>query len=139
MLTPTFAGTFALASAMICVDPRRQSSLVSSTFVADNRLPETVTVINSVASRQSRGPVTVPTVGGVYTCAFPIQIGYLKHVDVVLGRDWLAACCIDILQNSLPDPPVDQRARLPTGFTWSERSTCKISLAAKLLRLTICF
>lgn len=124
MLTLTLVGSFALASATICVDPRRQTSLVSSVFVANNHLPETVTVSNSVASRESRGPVVVPTAGGAYSCSFPVQIGYLKHVDVVLGRDWLAAVSINVLQQGLPDPSVEDQARLPTGFSWAIRSTC---------------
>ena len=119
MVLLSVPGSIFYVSAAIAVDPNRRHSAVSSVFAGHHALPETVTVVNSVARRVTSGPVVVPTASGLFTCSFPLEIGHVNDADVVLGCDWLSACSLNSVGPYLDDPSAASLAHLPSGFVWS--------------------
>ena len=117
----TLSGSVCSQHAFIRIDAEQARSVVSSVFVGQHALPETVLVRSSVAYRSTSGPVVVPTSAGLYSCCFPMDVGHLSGADVCLGRDWLSACSIELHGLPLQDPSHDAISRFPVGFSWERR------------------
>lgn len=126
MHTLACLGCYGEHSIAIAVDEQRPTSIISTDFSLQHRLPLTVTVQGSVATRIARGPIYVPTANGRYLCQFAMEVGYVRDVDVVLGRDWMVGCAISgTLGPYLADPPAHQRDGFAKGFRWVEEpKTC---------------
>ena len=104
---------------------------MSSVFVGRHKLPETALAArNSVACRTTSGPVVVPASTGMYSCYSLLVVGHLVGADVCLGRDWLTACSIELLEPLSQDPPQDAISRLPTGVSCERRECTALSHSA---------
>ena len=135
-------GRYHFLEAVVCIDPGRGRSVVSTDFIHRHHLSFTVTTQGFVALRTASGPVEIPTRSGRYVCSYSLDVGYVNGPDVVLGRDWMVACGVFAGSPYLPDPTPECVAGLGLGFCWvplGGRSGVSLCRQHVIFRLKICF
>ena len=77
------------------VDPSMTTSILSTFFAFQHRMPMRVFGNSGVASCVVSGPVDVPTASGRFLATNPIILGTTPGVDLMLGQDWVNSYNVD--------------------------------------------
>ena len=77
------------------VDPSMTTSILSTFFAFQHRMPMRVFGNSGVASCVVSGPVDVPTASGRFLATNPIILGTTPGVDLILGQDWVNSYNVD--------------------------------------------
>ena len=98
------------------IDHASPHSQVSAAFLFQNSFHQHLDV---TGYNHSYLGVCVPTQGGYYLSADVLLVSSATCAcDVILGADWVASCCVAMVENVLRLPAQEMLTNLPDGHRW---------------------